>query len=394
MRFLLMSVKSAWLATLLLLLIATPVLAQSQDITAPVPVRTSNLAGGIAPRDLGDSRLTNHYYTFAARPGDLTVTIESRNLNGDFDVFTARTLRPLLKFTVYAEIDTTITKTVFLRTGEDLILRVQARTPNDDEGIYHVRFGATFEPVAGAELFEEVETTEPEKPTLSERRGGRVSSVGARIEEPKPPPTEVAAATPEPTPDEAAPATPKPTPEEIAVATPEPTPEVGPEPKETEDPAAQPESAKETPEAIAETPTPRRTPRTRGRRPITRLPTQPVPTDEEVPTKEEIKPAGEPEEKAELKVDEAAVEKAEAPARRTARGRRAPTAQPTPPEVEPEPQIGPRLIIETRAGERIERFMSTIRRVTVERNQIVVVGRDGKIERTLLSDVIRMSIEP
>jgi hypothetical protein len=45
-------------------------------------------------------------------------------------------------------------------------------------------------------------------------------------------------------------------------------------------------------------------------------------------------------------------------------------------------------------GTRVERFMSTIRRVTVENNQIVVVGKDGQIERVRMVNVIRMSIEP
>jgi hypothetical protein len=348
-----------------LLLICAAAQAQSLDITAPSPVRTNQLVGGIGARDLGDSRLTNHYYMFAARPGDLTITVESGNLNGDIDVFTAGSLRPLLKFTVYAEVATSITKTVFLRRREELILRVQARTPNDDEGIYQVRFGGTFEPVAGALLAKEDPQTE--KPqiteTVGERRGKRVSSVGARIEEPEPEPAEVVAATPEPTPAE------------IAEATPEPTP--------AESPA--PETATER--------SPGRN--TRGRRPGTRRGTQPKPTaelaekrteeaKEDTKTISEAKIEEQPEEE---------VEPATPPATRGA-ARRGRTPRTPPPLPEPEPESGPRLIIETRAGERIERFMTTIRRVTVERNQIVVVGRDGKIERTLLSDVICMSIEP
>jgi len=32
--------------------------------------------------------------------------------------------------------------------------------------------------------------------------------------------------------------------------------------------------------------------------------------------------------------------------------------------------------------------------VTIENNQIVVVGRDGRIERQPMTNVLRMSIEP
>jgi len=52
------------------------------------------------------------------------------------------------------------------------------------------------------------------------------------------------------------------------------------------------------------------------------------------------------------------------------------------------------LIIEMHDGTRVERFMNTIRRVTVENNQIVVVGKEGKTERIRMPDVVRMAIEP
>ena len=66
--------------------------------------------------------------------------MQSQNLNGDIDVFTAGTLRPLLKLTLYAEIASPVTKGIYLRKREDLILRVEARSPNDDEGTYRLTF--------------------------------------------------------------------------------------------------------------------------------------------------------------------------------------------------------------------------------------------------------------
>jgi len=48
----------------------------------------------------------------------------------------------------------------------------------------------------------------------------------------------------------------------------------------------------------------------------------------------------------------------------------------------------------TKDGETVERDMSTVRRVTVENNQVVVVTRDGRTTRTPMSNVLRMSIEP
>jgi hypothetical protein len=51
-------------------------------------------------------------------------------------------------------------------------------------------------------------------------------------------------------------------------------------------------------------------------------------------------------------------------------------------------------VIETNDGTLINRSMSTVKRVTVENGQVVVVGRDGKIDRILLANVVRMSISP
>jgi hypothetical protein len=298
-----------------LLLNATLVSAQSLDINAPAPVRSNNVSGRIAARDLGDARLTDHFFAFTGTPGDLLITVQSNNLNGDVDVFTAGSLRPLLKITLYAEINTPVTKSIYLRKREDLVLRVEARSPNDDEGTYRLVFGGSFEPIFGGSDIAETETpaTEPAPVSPGARR---VTSAGARIEEPARP--EVAAAP-----------------------TPEPTPEPSPE----ESPSPAPERAAEV---ETERPAPARN--TRSRRPT---------------------------------------------GRRTARTPTpVPTETPTPTPAEPEPEIGPRLVIETNDGTLINRSMSTVRRVTVENGQVVVTGKDGKISRILLANVVRMSISP
>jgi hypothetical protein len=53
-----------------------------------------------------------------------------------------------------------------------------------------------------------------------------------------------------------------------------------------------------------------------------------------------------------------------------------------------------RLIIDEKDGTRIDRPMSTVRRVTIEGNAIVIILKNGKIERIAMSDVARMAIEP
>src|SRR5687768_18175464 len=163
------------------LLGATVTFAQSTDVGSPTPVRSNTVSGKISARDLGDSRLTDHYYAFTGTPGDLLITIQSSNLNGDLDVFTAVTLRPLLKLTLYAESTSPVTKGIYLRKREDLILRVEARSPNDDPGTYRLYFGGAFEPLPGGPEIAEAESAETKKEeptTVAGRNTKRVSSVG------------------------------------------------------------------------------------------------------------------------------------------------------------------------------------------------------------------------
>ncbi len=367
------SIKTSTRVSLLILLVLVAVSdlsAQSFDPATPAPIRSNNLLGKIVARDLGDSRLTHHYYTFTGTPGDLLITVQSRNLNGDLDVFTANGLRPLLKLTLYAESTTPVTKGIYLRKREDLILRIEARSPNDDEGSYQLFFGGSFEPVVGGPDNAETETAATESATASsDRKTKRVSSVGARLPEPEPRVTEVAS-PPSPTPEVTPAATPAATPAESASSSTE---------KATE------EQPKATP--------PRSTARSR-RPPPRRSSTPAKPKETEVKTAEE-----------EAKKEETA-EGVESPAKPkpTPRGstRRGATSierttkptTPAEPAPEPEPEIGPRLVIETNDGTLINRSMSTIRRVTVENGQVVVTGKDGKIDRILLVNVVRMSIAP
>lgn len=335
---------------------------QSTDITSPAAVRTNEVLGTIAPRDIGDSRVTDHFYAFTGTPGDLLITVDSRNLNGDVDVFTASGLRPLLKLTVYAGSSSPVTKGIYLRKRENLILRIEGRTPNDDEGSYRLYFGGSFEPITSPEPWVAENETSSTEPTITGgkpvKKGRRVSSVGARIEEP--PAAEVAAApTPEPSPVESS----------------------QPEEAKTESRKAAAARSEVSKAEVRRAPT--RT--VRGRRPAPRR------TPTAVPPKEES-----------AKTDTGAprTESTE-PEARPSPTRRSPTRRSTtaravakPPAPEPEPESGPRLIIETNEGTLINRYMSSVRRVVVENGQVVVTGKDGKIERIPLVSVVRMSISP
>ena len=317
-------------ALALLFLLGLSVAAQSTDMGFPTLVRSNEIDGTIAPRDLGDPRPTRYYYAFTGTPGDLNVSVESRNLEGDVDVFTAGTLRPLAKVSMYATGATSSgAKTIYLKTRESLILRVEARTPNDNEGSFRIHFDGGFEPISS-----DIPDQEPVVPTLSStsKSGRRVTATGARIEEPEPPPTTPAeTATPTPTTSTAETTTPAETP-----ATAEATKPVSPRPRASGTRRTRTPGARTT------------TPRTTRTRPATTARRTPAPAE----------PAG-------------AGEPASGP-----------------------PASGPRLIIETRDGMKVERYMTTVRRVTVENGQLIVITRDGHVERQPMSNVLRMAIEP
>ena len=72
-------------------------LGQSSDPALPTAILSNEVSARIPALDSGDPRLTRHYYAFEGTAGDLVISINSRNLNGDMDIFTAVTLRPLMK---------------------------------------------------------------------------------------------------------------------------------------------------------------------------------------------------------------------------------------------------------------------------------------------------------
>jgi len=322
-------------------------------------VLTNEISGTIRALDIGDSRLTRHFYAFEAQPGDLAISVNSRNLNGDVDVFTAVNFRPLLKISIYANtIPPEVSKGVYLRTHQILILRVEARSPDDDPGSYRITFGGSFQPFSGGIPVAENEESTTE--TTTKRNTRRVSSVGATIPQPPEPKSEEAKTgerPPDTEPAKKTEAKPKPKPKPARTTTrgsarnraPRPP---RPKPADTEKP--KPESAKtETPEtekATSDTP--------KNDRPKTAKSKTTKP-------KVETRPAAKEEKSAE-------------------------TEPVTPPEELP----GPHLIIEQKDGTRIDRPMSTVRRVVVEGGTIVVFLKTGKIERVPMSGVSRMSIEP
>lgn len=310
--------------------------AQSTDQNLPSPILTPEVSGRINPLDLGDPRATRHYYAFSASPGDLLITLDSHNLNGDIDVFTAVTLRPLMKTTMIATSQSSeITKGIYLRVHQILILRVEARTPNDDPGTYTIRFSGTFEPFSGG--IPVAENAAPANETsIVSGAPNRLSSVGATIPRPA---SETAEA--------------KPSPEKTSADT----------------------GAAKTagnPSATSRRTTGRNTRRNTRTAPSRRTPSR--------------KPAAET---ADKKVEETK----ETPA--TSADTATPKSNDEKPANQELPKTpGTRLIIQQKDGATINRPMSTVRRVVIEGAAIVIVLKTGKIERIPMTNVARMSIEP
>jgi len=334
----------------LLCVIAPAVFSQSSDQSLPTAVSTNEINGRIAALDLGDARLTRHFYAFEGTPGDLLITIDSKNLNGDMDVFTAITFRPLIKTTLYASSQPgEVTKGIYLRAHQILILRVEARTPNDEEGSYHVRFGGTFQPFSGG--IPVADNTEATNETAPGRGNKRLSSVGATIAEPV---------------VEAPPANAEPK----TVASTE---------KPSEDTDAAKKTAKKRP--AKRTSTARNT---RGR--VRPARPKPATSDTETPKTSEAKT-----EETKSTEDKSAGTKPESAKTDTGAPAEGRTAKSKAQEI---PAPSAHLIIESKDGTRIDRPMSTVRRVVVEGGVIVIVLKTGRTERVPMCTVNRMAIEP
>lgn len=161
--------------------------AQSISQNYPTPITSNEISGKIPARDIGDARLTNYFYSFNGVQGDVFINVQTSNLNGDIDIFTADNLKSLTKITIYADISENETgRIVYLRKPEKLILRIQGRSPNDDAATFHIKFAGSFQPLQAT-----AETSAPELPEVKSDNQSdvRVNSVGTIIEvKPKPTP--------------------------------------------------------------------------------------------------------------------------------------------------------------------------------------------------------------
>ena len=363
MRFISRSLERTAKTLFAVLLFSVAHSAQSTDQNFPTPLRTNEISGVIKARDIGDSRLTSHFYTFEGGQGDLFINVQTSNFSGDIDVYVVPGLRPLTKMVVYADSPTSETgRVVYLRKPETILLRIEGRTPGDAEATYRIKFAGGFLASKAPDA--------PELPKVSSdtQSNVRVNSAGTIIEV-IPKQTPASKESPAPEVDERTANTERvaesKTPADAEPKAEQPVAEIAPPKQEVvvTDPLA--ESSKAT------TP-PRRNNRARKNRPA-KLPVDEKPVES---------PAGEP------KSEETAV----APAKPAASPKR--TAKPKVERTEePDPMENVRLVIRFKNGSVIERPMTEITRFSVERATLTVISKNGTTGRYSMIEVASVSIE-
>ncbi|MEP6923284.1 MAG: hypothetical protein ABI954_02360 [Pyrinomonadaceae bacterium] len=340
---------------ILFAIFAAPTFAQSTNENFPTPIVQNVIGGTIAARDIGDSRLTRHFYTFFADNGDVNLEIETANFDGDIDLFESETLRPLAKITVVAENQLGKTsRIIYFRKREQIVLRIEGRPLTDEIASYRITFSGSF--AAAVDLPQPPADLEPKVAEKSDLDAvAKVNSAGTITEVFEPKKTVV-----EPPP--------------IIIKT---------------KPGKQPTVARRNP----------RTPRRTAPQPKPTLPNN-NPTENTTETADE-KPPGETDEE----VAEKPAPKIKPTARSAAKPARVPkTRQPvarkpakTVTEAsassQPDPLANVQLIILLKNGERVERPMSEVFNVSVDKGRITVITKTGKIERYNLLEVQKMTIE-
>ena len=354
------------IANLLIALFVSSLAAQSTDQNFPTPVRNNEVSSTIKARDVGDARLTSHFYTFGGGQGDLFINVQTTNFSGDVDVYVMPGLRPLTKMVMYADASGSETgRVIYLRKPETILLRISGRTPGDEEASYRIKFAGSF--VASKALDEVPGLPKVESETQS---NVRVNSVGTIIEvipkattstKEEPPPAETiaeAAQKPVKRSDEPLPESP-PARAEVVVS----------DPLEDKEKEAAKKDEPSNPRAKRSSKVRRSSDRvTRTRKENEKKAAENAETsqpDDLEPSEKSVS------EKSEQEPNKAKNEKAK-PA---------------------DPMAGIRLVIRFKNGGVIERPMTEVSRFTVERAVLTVVSKDGTVGRYQMAEVSGVTIE-
>ncbi len=327
----------------------------------PTPVRTPEIVSSIAARAIGDARLTTYYYTFEGEQGDVFINVQSTNFTGDIDVYVVPSQQPLTKIIIYGDQPVVETgRVIYLRKSERLLLRVQGRSPGDDDASVRIKFAGSF---AASRLDDSTNPAIP-KVESSTESNVRVNSVGTILEV-------IPKATPIP---------------DAAVS------RVDDEPEKTD---IQPEKKDE--EIVV-------TENAKVARSVEVVVTDPVKTDEKpqeaTPRRatsatnrtRRSRSAPKPAEAAEDKKPESVTAEVPPRAARTTARQRAAAAKKAE-ETKVDPMANVRLVVYFKDGSTIDRPMTEVLRFSVERAVLTVIAKNGTIGRYNMTEVTRVSIE-
>jgi hypothetical protein len=350
-----------------------PLYAQSSDQAYPTAITENQISGVIKARDIGDPRVTTHYYTFNGRQGDLFINIVTKNLSGSIDVFDTDGMKPLTNIIVYADVAQSETgRVVYLRKPGKLILRVQGRTPNDDAAEYQIKFAGGFEAAMPT-------GDEPPVPKVNDSgenaSGVRVNSVGtiiAVIPKPKPTPKPVETAKTEDTSQA------KKADEEKVAGTEESkaTPTEKPAEKKADETVktATSEPAKQTPKRTSAKARPTSPKRVKPKTEQTAS-TAPAEADtDSSQTEKKTEPADSDSSKPQVVVTDNTAKK-----------------QPAEPKVSPLANVN--LVILFKDGRKVERPMTQVERFTVDQTTLTVISTNGRIAKFSILEVASVTIQ-
>lgn len=323
--------------------------AQSTSQSFPTPITANEISGKIAARDLGDARLTNYFYVFNGNQGDIFINVKTSNFDGDVDIFIAENLRPLTKITVFSDVSENETgRVIYLRKPEKLILRIQGRTPNDNPATFNLKFAGSFAPAQAV-----ADNNAPVLPEVKTENQSdvRVNSVGTIISvKPKPTPRSKETVSRDETKKDNAPA-------------------IETESKEKKF------SENETNTKIVAENTTTKTPDV-AEKPVV------VITETNGKEKAAVKKVAEKNSPVKRKVRS---ERTKTPVKAAVRE--------TKKLAEPNPLENVHLVILFKDGTKIERQMSEVLRVGVDKGVLTLITKDGAIARYQILDVAKMTIQ-
>jgi hypothetical protein len=143
--------------------------AQSVDQSAPTKIPGAEVVSSVGPRKEGDPRLTTHFFSIDVRQGDLYLNVMHRNFVGDVDLFSIDARRPLGKLTIVeSPNEREIGRVIFIRNSGQVLIRVEGRTPNDESGLYRLKFGGSALAIKESNPVLDFRRFEPLPPTSNE----------------------------------------------------------------------------------------------------------------------------------------------------------------------------------------------------------------------------------